>query len=245
MRCVHEASLHADNSFITLTYDDEHLPTNYSVDIREWQKFMKRLRKSLGSRKIRFFASGEYGESTLRPHYHALIFNYSFPDKKLHAVRRERRYYKSDLLNKLWPSGQLNEVADLTYQSAAYVARYVMKKVVGDAADDHYYRLSPIDGKTYRVQPEFCVMSRRPGIGTEWFNRYSADCFPSDFLIADGKHHPVPKFYLNKLKEAEQQPIKRARKRQSLKHRHNATPRRLADREAVQEARLTKLKREL
>lgn len=245
MRCVHEAQLHPDNCFITLTYDDEHLPTNYSVELRAFQLFMKKLRKSLGSKKIRYFACGEYGDQTLRPHYHALIFNHGFPDKKLHAVRRGRRYYKSDALNELWPEGQLNEITDLTYQSAAYTARYVMKKINGDRSDDHYTRVSPVDGQIYRVAEEFCVMSRRPGVGTDWFNKYRDDCFPDDFLIVDGKHHPVPRFYLNKLKEDEQKPIKRARKRQSVKHRDNATPDRLSVREEVQASKLNRLKREL
>lgn len=241
---MHEAKMHDENSFITLTYDDEHVPANYSVDVRELQLFNKRLRKSL-PQKIRFFACGEYGDQTLRPHYHSLIFGHSFPDKKLHAVRNGKRYYKSDALNELWPNGQLNEIADLTYESAAYVARYNLKKVSGDRADDHYSRISPVDGNVYRVKPEFVVMSRRPGIGATWFDQFGSDAFPSDFLIYEGRKHQPPKYYLLKLKEEEQTKIKRARKRNGLKHRHNSTRERLAVREFIKEDKISKLKRTL
>lgn len=237
--------MHPENSFITLTYDNDHVPTSYSVDKRPFQLFMKRLRKSLGSQLVRFFACGEYGDEGLRPHYHALIFNHAFPDRKLHAVRNGRRYYKSDALNALWPFGQLNEVTDVTYQSAGYVARYTMKKVNGDGADDHYYRRSPMDGNYYRVAEEFSLGSRRPGIGTSWLQKFKADYFPSDFVVVDGRKKKPPRFYLNKLKEDEQQQIKRARKRQSLKHRDNNTKERLAVREVVQRSRLSRLKRSL
>lgn len=247
--------MHPANSFVTLTYDDQHLPTNYSVDVRELQLFMKRLRKSLPGRKIRFFACGEYGDQTLRPHYHLLIFNYDFPDKKLHSVRSGHRIYKSDQLNKLWPSGQLNEIGNLDYASAAYVARYNMKKVNGDLADDHYTRVSPVDGNIYRVQPEFLVMSRRPGIGQTWFNKFGSDAFPSDFLIFEGRKHKPPAFYLKQLTEdprdrllsqhGQQTPIKRARLRAALPQRHNSTKERLAIREEVQQSRISRLKRSL
>lgn len=243
MRCLHEAQLHPDNSMITLTYDDQHIPTNYSVDKREWQLFMKRLRKSLEPKKIRFFACGEYGDLTLRPHYHSIIFGHAFPDKKLHAIRRGKRYYKSDALNELWPSGQLNEITDVTYASAAYVARYVMKKINGDTADDHYTRVSPIDGQVYRVQPEFCLGSRRPGLASKWFEKFEADCFPDDFCVVEGKRHPVPRYYLQKLEEARQVKIKRKRKRASFAHRANNTKERLAVREIVQLEKATRLKR--
>lgn len=241
---MHEAAMHPNNRFITLTYDQANVPQDYSVSVREWQLFMKKLRQSC-PHKIRFFACGEYGEQNLRPHYHALLFNHSFADEKLHSVRRGKKYYVSDTLNSLWGKSEINEIADVTYQSAAYVSRYIMKKVVGDRADDHYTRLSPIDGQYHRVQPEFCVMSRRPGIGTDWFNQFKSDAFPSDFLVVDNKKHPVPAFYLRKLQEEDQTPIKRARKRHAVKNRHNSTKQRLEVRELVQEERAKRLIRTL
>lgn len=255
MRCMHEAQLYRyNNSWITLTYSDEHVPVSYSVDVRPFQLFMKRLRKSL-PQKIRFFACGEYGDEGLRPHFHACIFNHNFPDKTYYTTRRGNIFYKSKSLDELWPFGQINEIADLTYDNAAYTARYVMKKINGDKADDHYWRVSPVDQQPYRVQPEFCVMSRRPGLGQGWFDKFKTDAFPSDYIIVNGRKQKPPRFYLQQLTEdqpnrrlsehGEQTNIKRARKRHALKNRHNNTKERLAVREEVQTLRANRLKREL
>ena len=244
-RCVHEAQLYgARNSFITLTFSNEHCPTNYSVDVRDLQLFMKRLRKSLPSQLIRFFACGEYGEQNLRPHYHALIFNYDFHDKKFYTRRKDYDIYRSEKLSELWPFG-LHEIGALTHKSAAYCARYSMKKINGDDADEHYFRQSPIDGNWYRVEPEFLVMSRRPGIGKGWLDKYKSDAFPSDYVIVDGKRKKPPRFYSEQLSEEEKLPIQRARKRHALTQRENNTKDRLAVREEVQRLKLQRLKREL
>ena len=109
-----------------------------------------------------------------------------------------------------FPSGR----GDCFYCVAgALVARYCLKKFTGKGADDHYSRVSPIDGQVHRVEPEFALMSRRPGLGTTWFEKFASDAFPSDFLIVDGRKVRPPGFYLRKLDEAAQQPIKRSRKR--------------------------------
>lgn len=235
--------MHEHNSFITLTYNDDWVPQDYSVKLRDWQLFMKRLRKRTGL-PIRFFACGEYGEQDLRPHYHALIFGFNFPDKKLWTTRRENPVYRSIVLESLWPFG-FSEIGNLTYKSAAYCARYVMKKVPVAIAPEHYYRRSPVDGISYEVAPEFAVMSRRPGIGTSWFNEFASDAFPSDFLVVDGVKVKPPKFYLNKLQEDEQLIVKRERKAFAVKHRDNSTKERLAEREVVQNSKLKLLKRGL
>lgn len=248
-RCHHEAQMHEHNCFLTLTYDDQHVPASYSVELREWQLFMKRLRQHFAYTKVRFLACGEYGEKNLRPHYHALIFGIDFhEDRQLLRTRgsQKLRVYTSPDLAKLWPLGS-HEIGTVSYKSAGYVARYAMKKVIGDqeTKDKHYFRRSPVDGQLYRVAPEFCVMSRRPGIGTSWFETFKSDAFPSDFLIVDGRRIRVPPFYLKKLKDDEAQPIKRARKRAALKHKDNNTKARLAVREEVQSLRAKRLLREL
>lgn len=248
-RCHHEAQMHDRNCFITLTYDNQHVPHSYSVELRHWQLFMKRLRQKFSLTKVRFLACGEYGDRDLRPHYHALLFGIDFHEDRAFWQTRGRqklRVYKSETLTELWPFG-LHEIGTVSYKSAGYVARYAMKKVTGDQqhADNHYTRVSPIDGNTYRVAPEFCVMSRRPGIGTSWFDTFKTDAFPSDFLIIDGKRCRVPPFYLKKLKEDEQTPIKRARKRAALKHRDNNTKARLKERHEVQSLRAQRLLRQL
>lgn len=244
IRCLHEAQMHRENSFITLTYSDESVPTDYSVSLDHFQKFMKRLRKSLEPKKVRFFACGEYGEQKLRPHYHALIFNHQFPNLKF---RRKNKHndslFTSENLTQLWPLG-FHEIGHVTYKSAGYCARYCLKKIVGTQADDHYMRRSPVDGEFYRVAPEFAVGSRRPGLGSLWFDAFKGDAFPSDFVIVDGKKKKPPLYYLKKLKEDEQTTIQRARKRYGLSRRSDNTPERLAVRETVHLEKIKLLKRE-
>lgn len=203
IRCQHEASLNGDNNaFITLTYDDDHLPRDYSVKKRDFQLFMKRLRNRYGS-KIRFFACGEYGENTLRPHYHALLLNFDFPDKKLLRTRDKHRVYTSEALSELWPQGS-HEIGSVTAASAGYVARYCIKKQSGPKADEHYHRLSPVTGELHHVEPDFGNMSRRPGIASDWFDKFHADAFPSDFVIMDGRQVLPPVYYLRKLQQRDE-----------------------------------------
>ena len=130
VRCVHEASLHERNCFLTLTFDDAHLPVSGSVSVRDVQLFLKRLRKALSYQniKIRFFACGEYGDKNLRPHYHLILFNYDFSDDR--QLLRQTPYgplYISDFLFRLWPYG-FHTIGNVTFKSCAYVARYVTKK---------------------------------------------------------------------------------------------------------------------
>jgi len=245
IRCMHEAQLHPENAFITLTYSDQDVPVDYSVKLDHFQKFMKRLRKSLEPKKIRFFACGEYGEEKLRPHYHALIFNHQFPDLKFRRHNKNGdALFTSDALAAVWPLG-FHEIGHVTYKSAGYCARYCLKKIVGDRADDHYSRVSPVDGLPYRVSPEFAVGSRRPGLAAGWFARFGSDAFPSDFVIVDGKKKKPPRYYLEKLSEEEKTPIQRSRRAHARLHRADTTKERLAVREIVQNAKLKQLKREL
>lgn len=185
VRCVHESELYERNCFITLTYDNEHLPANGSVDVREFQLFMKRLRKRFGE-GIRFFHCGEYGENLGRPHYHACLFNFDFDDKEVWSVRNGNRLYRSASLDSVWGLGHA-VVGDVTFESAAYVARYIMKKVTGDVASSHY------DGR----RPEYITMSRRPGIGKGWFDRFRSDVYPGDSVVVRGSKMKPPKYYDN------------------------------------------------
>lgn len=245
MRCLHEAQMHPENSFINLTFNDEYLPDDYSVHVRTFQLFMKRLRKKLGSKKIRFYACGEYGPENLRPHYHSIIFNHDFHDKQLFKKTPQgNNLYTSKSLDEIWGFG-FSTLGDVTYQSAGYVAQYCMKKINGDRASTHYLRSHPLNNTVHLVKPEFAVQSRRPGIGASWFDKFKTDAFPSDFLVVDGKQHRVPKFYLKKLTEEELKPIKRRRKKDALPRKANNTKERLAVREEVKKSRLSTLKRTL
>lgn len=183
VRCVHEAKTHEENCFVTLTFSPEHLPPGGSVSVRDAQLFMKRLRKAIEPQRVRFFLCGEYGEQLGRPHYHALLFGF-----RPHDLRRWRMgdnpTYRSALLEQVWPFGQV-EVGEVTFESAAYVARYITKKQTGDQAAAHY------QGK----HPEFIVMSRKPGIGTEWISRWKSDVYPSSLLVVRGVAQKPPAFY--------------------------------------------------
>lgn len=257
IRCLHESQLYQDNCFITLTYDREHLPSDYSVHVRPLQLFFKKLRKSVGSHKIRFFACGEYGDENLRPHFHALIFNYDFNDKVLHTIVRENKIYISQSLSKLWPYG-FSTLGDITFESAAYVARYNMKKINGPDAVEHYTRQNPDTKLFHRVEPEFIVMSRRPGIGFPWLQRFKSDVYPDDFVLSRGMKMLPPRFYDNQLAEEELRQVKfrrnfgnaaiyepKAYAAIARARKANSTPDRLAVREQVALARTKTLARKL
>lgn len=191
VRCMHEASLYDRNCFLTLTYNDKFLPKNNSLDKSEFPLFMKRLRKKYGS-GIRYYHCGEYGDLYERPHYHALLFNHDFEDKTFFNERNGYKLFTSGSLSELWPKGY-SVIGDVTFESAAYVARYVMKKVTGKRAEDHYGN---------RI-PEYCTMSRGSkkigtgGIGKGWYDKYKNDVYPLDRLIVRGSVTRPPRFYDN------------------------------------------------
>jgi len=148
---MHEASLHERNCFITLTYDDAHLPVGGSLVPEHFVLFMKRLRFKYGD-GIRFFHCGEYGERLGRPHHHCLLFNHDFSDKVVLRGSGVSQLFSSVELDGLWPYG-FSSIGTCTFQSAGYIARYTLKKVKGPGAVYHY------KGRV----PEYLTMSRRPG----------------------------------------------------------------------------------
>ncbi len=257
IRCLHEAKQYENNCFITLTYDNEHLPWDGSLDIEHFQKFMKRLRKKYEPRKIRFYHCGEYGEQNDRPHYHACLFNFDFLDKKLYKKENDIEYYTSESLQELWPFG-FNIIGDVTFESAAYVARYIMKKVNGVKADNHYYRMlvHPITGEIlaeWQNKPEYTTMSRGQktgagGIGKGWYDKWKTDVYPSDQMVIRGQIMRPPKFYDTQYELTNPKAfrlMKAQRMRNAKKHASDNTPKRLKVREQVAKARLKKLPRNL
>jgi hypothetical protein len=170
LRCTHEAQMHKDNCFITLTYNDEHYPADHSIHKEELQKFFKRLRKATG-KKFRYFACGEYGDERGRPHYHAILFGLDFDDKK--KFHRLGNYghivHTSKFLEKVWGNGYCY-IGSVTYESASYVARYIQKKRKGkpDEVDpktgktnaEYYMLVDEVTGEVFDIEPEFCIMSR-------------------------------------------------------------------------------------
>lgn len=255
MRCVHESKMFDSNCFITLTYDDRFLPESQSLVLKDFQNFMKRLRKRFGA-GIRFFHCGEYGTicktckkseiycvcgrgrfvpSLGRPHYHACLFNFDFVDKTFFKESNGCRLYVSNSLQELWPFG-FSLIGDVTFESAAYVARYVTKKITGDKADAHY------DGK----DPEYITMSRRPGIGRSWYDTFKADVFPCDNVVLNGKVLTPPKYYDRCLESEAPEVLAKLKAKRKAKAERNAadnTPERLKAKEICKKAQFKQLKR--
>jgi len=246
IRCMHEASLHEFNSFITLTYAPENLPLHGSLVKEHYQRFMKRLRKGTKA-KIRYYQCGEYGENLQRPHYHACLFGYDFADKTKWSYNETTKdtLYISAELSSYWRYGY-STVGSVTLQSAGYVARYITKKILGEKAEQHYEYHCPETGEIHPIQPEYTTMSRRPGIGHGWYQKYKHEVFPDDFVIVQGKKAPVPKYYAGIYSGADPEGyavLKGKRVRASTKASANSTPDRLAVRETVKLAQVTKLNR--
>lgn len=254
VRCMHESQMHDKNCFLTLTYNNENLPPDMSVNVRHFQLFMKKLRKKFGS-GIRFFHCGEYGEKFARPHYHALIFGLDFEDRKLHSVKNGVPLYTSETLDSLWGMGYAT-IGDVTFESAAYVARYIMKKINGELADEHYlakdpqgnWIYDPETGEILKRTPEYTTMSRRPGIGKPWLDKFQSDVYPHDFIVVNGKKVKPPKAYDANFEITDPvafRQVKRLRKLVSNDVKENNTPERLKVREKVLALKLRKLLRKL
>lgn len=238
--------MYDENTFITLTYNDDHLPDDRSVDMRDFQLFMKRLRKKHGA-NIRFFHCGEYGEKNGRPHYHACLFNFDFQDKKPWKIINDNMLYTSNDLSSLWTYG-FSSIGEVTFQSSAYVARYILKKITGEPSQEHYQWIDPTTGEIHQRKPEYVTMSRRPGIGKTWYDQFRNDVYPSDEIIMNGSRMRPPKFYdrqLEALHEKEYRKTRAKRKTAAKKHADDQTPARLKVRETVQNARLNLLPRKL
>lgn len=239
LRCMHESKLYEENAFITLTYDDEHLPPGGTLRLEDFQNFMKRLRKKFTGRKIRFFHCGEYGENTKRPHYHACLFNIDFSDKYAWKKENENQLYRSPTLEKLWPEGQ-STIGSVTFESAAYVARYITKKITGPRADEHYQGL----------KPEYVTMSRGKGLGFGWYEKFKRDLYPDDFALINRGDKlvkcKIPKYYdalLEKESPLEFAKVRAAREVGAKCNADNNTPDRLAVREYIQWEKVSQLKR--
>jgi len=228
IRSMHEVHYYDYNSFVTLTFDDDHLfnrENPMTVIQRDLQLFMKKLRKRvvmpnpypkghhlrewwIQENGIRFYGCGEYGEERLRPHYHILLFNWDFPDKELWQERQGYKLYRSSLLESIWPYG-FSTIGDVSLQSAGYVARYCTKKINGDLMDQqdpdgfyHYERINGDTGEIKMVKPEFSVQSRNPGLGRRFYDEFKHDIYRHDRIIMDGKKFLPPKYY-DKLYRAE------------------------------------------
>lgn len=252
LRCWHESQLYgADNAFLTLTISDDHLPPGGSLSVDAIQRFVKRLRKSVDAlepgRRIRFLEVGEYGSKSGRGHYHALIFNWRFPDRTYYSKSPSgEKLFDSAQLSKVWPFGQAL-LGDVNERSAAYCAGYCMSVLEQARIESRVPLIDPETGEIFHRIPQFSTRSSKPGIGAGWFERHWQDCFPHDYCVtADGKQVPVPDYYLKLLKRmnpAMWAEVKEKREREALLS--MAEPdnsiRRLRDREQVALANLKRL----
>lgn len=194
VRCWAESLMHLQNSFITLTYSDENLPIDGELHKEHLTLFLKRLRKFLFTRfgkTVRYFACGEYGSKNGRPHFHLCLFgeDFSYDRKHTDAIVTEKScLYSSESLNSLWSYGNAI-IGNLTQESAGYTARYCLKKQTGG-----------IDWDKFHVQKSYCVMSRRPGIGFPFFEKYKDSIYSLDYLVTpSGVRLKPPKFFDKKM----------------------------------------------
>lgn len=201
VRIYAESKMHKRNVFCTFTYDEEHVPHDYSLDYRHMQLLHKKMREKFGP--FRFFTCGEYGDEKARPHYHSIYFGLDFADKlKCNSVFSHFDLYESRDLSSLWGKGKVT-IGEVSYESSRYCAVYTTKRMGGDIADAHYCRVSPITGEFVNVTPEFARMSLKPGLGYTWLEKYYKDLYVSgaDAMIVNGARKPIPKFFDKKLEE--------------------------------------------
>lgn len=220
-RMMMENEYSTKSQFITLTYDDEHLTSdfiswnwydddgkcvhrclqypniseqgNMTLNKGDYVAFNKRLRKRFGN-GIRFYLAGEYGEANKRAHYHGIYFNLDIPDRKVKFVDKGIPYYTSDIISELWPFG-FHLISDVTYDTCNYVARYVTKKC-GD--------VNRSDFESFGIMPPFNAMSRKPGIAKKWFDEHNEEAYNTYIInlsTMEGGVQFKPPHYFDRLYE--------------------------------------------
>lgn len=255
VRIMHEAAMHQDNSFISLTYDEDHLPDMGTLVVEDFQNFMKRLRQHLyrEAKKtdpnaerpvVRFYHAGEYGDKTKRPHYHAALFGLDFGDKTPWSKRGEHQTWRSETLEKLWPCGQ-SEIGTLTFESAAYIARYIMKKQNGKNKS-RYEKMNRETGEIIALKSEYSTMSRNKGLGASWLEKFRNEVYPNDEIIINGRTAKPPRFYDLALANENPDLFDKIRAyRREARRPAEETPDRLAAREKIAEAQANLKRRPL
>ncbi len=232
-RCILESKQWQHNQFVTLTYSPETVPTNITVDTEtgeveelltlnkpDLQKFMKDLRRyydyHFKHQNIRFYRCGEYGDKYKRPHYHLIIFNLPVPDLKYYFTNKEfQPVYTSEILSKIWGKGIVT-IGAVTYQSAAYVARYILKKQTGE--QEYLY-----EGR----EPEFTEMSRRPGIAADWYKNHKDQIYKNDEVIIISRMNKAiskkpPKYFdklYDQIEPEKLSDVKKARRERAIMNR--------------------------
>lgn len=251
IRCVHESKMWDVNCSVTLTYSNEFLPADGGLDYSHFQGFMKRVRDRFRDRRIRFYMCGEYGDCFGRPHYHAILFNHDFSDKRYFKMSKDgkHRLYTSALLDEVWGFGHCL-IGDCSIQSAGYVARYCMKKltVPDENPNERYMFFNVVTGEVFMRAKEFSHMSLKPGIGAEWLQKFWRDVYPHGKVVVGGMEVKPPKFYDKKffaLGGVDADQLEYERYMIAQRDSWNNTDVRLAVREAVVQAAVRSLTRPL
>lgn len=239
VRCVHESKMHEKNSYLTLTYNDESLPLDQGLHHEHWQLFAKQLRYHYGP--FRYYMCGEYGEQFTRPHFHSIIFGHDFLEDRKYLKKNKYgdSLYKSEKLNEIWGRGFIT-IGECNQNSANYVAGYILKKITGKKANDHYETVCTTTGECTPVRHPYNNMSRSPGIGATWFAKFSADVFPRDIIVDQNGHKSQPPAFYDKLYE-QLDPVQHKgvkERRLQNKNEFNNTLPRLAVRATVQDYHL-------
>lgn len=237
-RCLAESKLHQDNSFVTLTYDDEHLPSHGSLTHRDWQLFAKRLRKKVGP--FRYFMCGEYGEQFGRPHFHALIFGHAFPDRvKCNSVHSAHDLYQSQSLDSAWGKGRA-VIGECTYDSARYCAVYATKRLSEDMWKTRGGEKVTPDGELVTLTQPYGRMSLRPGIGSEWLRKFWPEVVTHNQVFVKNRGQKIPRYFdelLEKISYDDAVASKLSRAQLSEQFIEHRTRERLETREACTHAR--------
>lgn len=222
IRCMHEKRMHRDSCFLTLTYRKECLPEFGTLVKRDLVLFHKRLHMKLTRERgfgIRYFGCGEYGTVNQRPHYHSLIFGFDPSDKLVYRPNgRGDMVYTSKLLEDIWTFGSVF-VGEVSFDSACYVARYSLKKAPKLARDDGHYLVYDGNGQVFERVPEFPVMSRRPGIGSTYFDKFGSEIMAHDTIIMGNREVPSIRYYdlkIEKIAPERMRVIRRNRMRKSV-----------------------------
>jgi hypothetical protein len=188
VRLLQEAASYNENSFLTLTYSDDKIPPGATLVKKDYQDFMKRLRKWLDPTKIKFYMCGEYGPKTHRPHYHAIIFGYMPSDLRTAMIKKKRPIYYSPSLMNLWPYG-MNTVGTVTYESCRYVAQYIVDKLNGKKGKEYY-------GER---EPPFSLMSK--GLGKKWLEAHRDQVVKNASMTFEGHRISIPRYYKKMLQQ--------------------------------------------
>ncbi len=194
IRILHESRMHETSWFLTLTYKDEEIPQHGTLYPEDLRILLKNLRGDLPPKQFSYYACGEYGGDTERPHYHAAVYGPDFLDKYPHPNDGPHPVWRASTLEDHWKYGH-SEFSTITAKSASYIAGYVRKKIGKKANPEHYTRLDPDTGELIKFHPEFSRMSLKPAIGNRWIQKYWEDVYPRDFVVMDGKEFKPPRYY--------------------------------------------------